>query len=169
MSKLSDISSDVFKFDFDEDSNLSIASIIQWFRSHIGSLNNLINKDYTIHSTTYEIIDGSGTEIDEQAVAIFKKMYEIAYLKRLSRSNLGASSYDIVQIQSDGANFRTVSKNDTAKTYNQMAKDCQDELKQLLNTYRLCKYSALQVQSDDKYPRNGVINNDYSYNPVVVV
>lgn len=148
---VTDLASDTYKFDLNEPSDLSVAFIAQWYRSHVGDLNNYLNKGYNVNSL-YEIVDSSGSAIDDDAAAIFKKLFEISYNKRQSRSFLGAAGVDsITVIQQDGIVTRGVDRNQIAKSYNDLYKEAKLELKQLLNNYRLKASSPKHVESDDKY------------------
>jgi len=133
---LSDLASDTWKFELNEPEDVSLAFIAQWYRTHIGDLNNLINNGYYINDS-YEIEDSSGVAIDEDAASIFKKLFEIYYLKKQSKSFLGANGVDsISQITQDGITFKGVERNGIAKTYNELYKEAKNELKSLLNNYK---------------------------------
>jgi len=146
---LSDLASDTWKFELNEPEDVSLAFIAQWYRTHIGDLNNLINNGYYINDS-YEIEDSSGVAIDEDAASIFKKLFEIYYLKKQSKSFLGANGVDsISQITQDGITFKGVERNGIAKTYNELYKEAKNELKSLLNNYKFNKSLAVHVIGDD--------------------
>jgi hypothetical protein len=146
---ITDLANDTFIYDLDSPSDTSIPAIAQWYRVHISDLNNLINNGYTINSS-YEIVDSSGVAINEDAASIFKKLFEIYYLKKQSKSFLGANGVDsISQVTQDGITFKGIERNGIAKTYNELYKEAKGELKTLLNNYKFNRATALQVEGDD--------------------
>jgi AAA+ ATPase superfamily predicted ATPase len=147
---ITDLASDTWKFDLSEPEDLSVAFIAQYYRTHIGDLNNLINNGYSIDPTTYEIIDSSGTAIDTDAASIFKKIFEIFYLKKQSKSFLGANGVDQVKsINQDSIVVTLVERNQNAKNYSELAKEAKNELRQLLNSYKQNRATPRQVVGDD--------------------
>ncbi len=157
---VTDLASDTYKFDLNEPSDLSVAFIAQWYRTHVGDLNNLLNNGYTVDNSQ-EIIDSSGSNIDTDAAAIFKKLFEIDYNKRQSRAYLGAAGVDsITVIQQDGIVTRGVDRNQIAKSYNQLYQESRMELKQMLNNYRFKNSTPKHVESDDKYSIYDVENTN---------
>jgi len=165
---ITDLSSDTWKFDLDEPDDLSVAFIAQYYRVHIGDLNNLINQGFYI-SDTYEIVDENGNEIDVDAVSIYKKLFEIYYFRKQSKTYLGAGGVDsVVSVTQDGTTFRGVERNGIAKTYNDLLKESKNDLKNLVNNYKFNRSTARQVVGDDFLgddcvrvvdPRNG--NSSY--------
>jgi hypothetical protein len=152
--KLSDISSDTWMSELNEDSDSSIASIAQWYRGNIGSLNNLISSNYYIDPNTFEIINSdSGTEIGVNEVAIFKKMFLIYYYSKTMKKFLGVLGIDTVKsINQDGIIVVLNDRNQISKIYLELKKNAQEELKQLLNNFKFNKTRGLQVEGDDKLP-----------------
>ena len=159
---VTDLASDTWKFDLDEPSEISVAYVAQWYRVHIGDLNNIINNGYEINSS-YEIIDSSGNNIDDDAASIFKKLFEISYFKKQSKSFLGANAIDIVNtVTQDGITVRGIDRNGIAKTYNDLYKEAKLELKNLLNNYKYNRGNAGEVKSDDFIDtRNLTITDQY--------
>lgn len=149
MAKISDIASEIF-LSLGEPSDISLASIAQKLRFTIGDLSNLLNNDFTISTSSYEILDEDGAEISESASAILKKLYEIYYWKKNSQAFLGAAGVNnVVSLQQDGIVTRFVERNGISKTYLQMYKDARDELKQLLNNFKYNRATPSQVKGDD--------------------
>ena len=168
MAKVVDIASDIWKLELDEPEEISVASIAQWLRTKIGDLNNLINQGFYINDS-YEIIDENGVEINEDAVSIFKKLYEIYYFKRQSKNYLGAGGVDsISQVTQDGITVRGIDRNNIAKSYNDLYKEAKNELKVLLNNYKYNRISPTDVVGDDYLSENpplivNPINNASTY------
>jgi hypothetical protein len=165
---VTDIASDTWLLDLSEPDDVSVASIAQWYRVHIGDLNNLINQGFNINSS-YEIVDENGTAINDDAASIFKKLYEIHYFKKQSKSYLGAAGINsVTQVTQDGTTVRGVDRNGIAKTYNDLLKESKVDLKQLLNNYKYNRSTAKHVETDDKYTINepqifDSLNNSTSY------
>lgn len=154
---IADLASDTWKFDLDEPTEISVAYVAQWYRVHIGDLNNLINNGYNINSS-YQIVDDSGVAIDEDAASIFKKLFEITYFKKQSKLFLGANAVDVVNsVSQDGIVFKGLNRNEISKTYNELYKEAKNELKQLLNNFKYNRGRAAQIESDDKYSKFDII------------
>lgn len=154
---ITDLASDTWKFDLSEPEDLSVAFIAQYYRTHIGDLNNLINQGFYINDS-YEIIDENGNSIDVDAASIFKKLFEIFYFKKQSKSFLGANGIDsIVQVSQDGHVFRGVDRNGIAKTYNDLLKESKNDLRQLLNNYKYNRSTPRHVVGDDIYSKNSPV------------
>ena len=149
MSKLVDISNEVF-LENDSPTDLSIASISQWFRGNYKSLNNILNKNYFLNDSL-EITNGDdGQELGEDEAAIFKKMHSIHYLTRKIRQNLGAAGVNVLlDVTADGATVRTVDRTRISSVYIQLRKEETAELKILVNSYKIKHSSNSQVVGDD--------------------
>ena len=110
--KVVDIASELFE-ELGSPTDTSITAITYWVRSHVGSLNNLVFKDYTVNGTTLEIINSDEAEIGINEVSILKKLYEIYRWDVLIRSRLVAlDSDDLIEVTDEGSSVRKVSKND---------------------------------------------------------
>ena len=68
--KIVDIADEIFR-ELDQPTDVSIPQIAFWIRVNVGSLNNLINTEYTIDTTTLEI--SPDPAIEEKS--ILKKLY----------------------------------------------------------------------------------------------
>lgn len=149
--KIVDISDELFN-ELGEPDDISIASVAFWLRTNVGSLNVLLNKDYSINESTLEIesINNSFT-ISEKS--IFKKLYIIHYYDRQLRKTLNSISLDsVVSISDEGSSVTKVNKNELSKTFSSIKKQEMLELKELLNKYELNEVSPLQVAGDDTIP-----------------
>jgi hypothetical protein len=150
-SKIVDISDEIYR-ELGEPSDLSIASVAFWLRTNIGKLNVLLNKPYLINETTLEIYSSDETKdpfgINEKT--IFKKIYTLYYYERLFRNALGAASTDsVIEIDQNGFRAKRVNKNELAKTYSELKKQADAELKILLDKYDINGVTPLQVVGDD--------------------
>jgi hypothetical protein len=151
---LADLASDTWLLDLGEPDDISVAVIAQWYRSHIGDLNNYINNGYNLNSA-YEIVDENNNAIDENAASIFKKLYNIYYLNKQSQSFLGANGVDSIKsINQDGIIVTLTDKNQIAKNYSDLYKEAKLELKSLLNNYKYNRTRPSHVETDDRLPHN---------------
>jgi len=147
---------------------ISIASIAAYYRNNIGKINNLLHKDYSVDSTSLELVDSSGTEIGEEEFAIYEKIYIIGFHDRLIRNSLGVGNVDIVtDVSADGASVRMLNRNSIGQSYIQVRKELKEELKQLINAYRYNNSSAKQITGDEissvlRWPSNGKKRLGYS-------
>lgn len=149
--KIVDVADEVYR-ELGEPADISIASVAYWLRSNIGKLNVLLNKPYLISETTLEIYSSDEKKdpfgINEKA--IFKKIYTVYYYERLFRNALGAASTDsVIDISQNGFSARKINKNELAKTYSELKKQADIELKMLLDKYEINEVAPLQVAGDD--------------------
>ena len=149
--KIVDVADEVYR-ELGEPADISIASVAYWLRTNIGKLNVLLNKPYLISDTTLEIYSSDEAKdpfgINEKA--IFKKIYTVYYYERLFRNALGAASTDsTLEINQNGFSARKINKNELAKTYSDLKKQSDAELKMLHDKYELNEVSPLQVAGDD--------------------
>lgn len=149
--KIVDISDEVYR-ELGEPDDISIASVAFWLRTNIGSLNVLINKDYSINQSTLEI-ESSDNDFTINEKSIFKKLYVIHYYDRQLRKTLVSVSLDsVVSISDEGSSVTKVNKNELSKTFAGIKKQEMAELKELLNNYDLNAVAPLQVAGDDSIP-----------------
>jgi hypothetical protein len=137
--------------DLDSPSTLSPSAIGYWVRENIGALNNLIFTVYELSESGAEI----SPELGENEKAILKKIYMVYYYGKKVNENLGAASNDIVvEVSQDGQTVRKVNKIELSKTYIQLKKDEGEELKKLIQGYKVGKASPRQVAGDDVFEAN---------------
>lgn len=163
--KIVDIADEICR-ELGQPADISIASVAYWLRTNLGRLNVLLNKPYLISDTTLEIYSSDETNdpfgINEKT--IFKKIYTVYYYERLFRNALGAASTDsVIDISQNGFSARKVNKNELAKTYSDLKKQADAELKILLDKYELNEVNPLQVAGDDTIPG---LNYPYIYGNV---
>lgn len=148
--KVVDIADEIYR-ELDSPTDLSIPAISFWIRSNVGALNNYINTKFLINAGL-EVEDS----VDEnkvlalEEVAILKKMYFIHDYEKKLRSVLGAASLDaVIQISDLGTSIRKVNKNEVGKTFAQVKKQEQEELKNMIAAYKMAASSPRQVAGDD--------------------
>ncbi len=151
--KVVDIANELYS-ELGSPTNTSLAAISFWLRSNIGRLNNLINENFSILESTYEIIntlsDDTTEEININAAAILKKMYYLHYYDVLIRANIGASGTDSsIEIESDGMRVRKVSKTEIGRNLISIKKSEMEEFNSLVTAYKTNKSAPRQVAGDD--------------------
>jgi hypothetical protein len=151
--KVVDIANEIY-LELGSPTTTNLAAISFWVRSNIGRLNNLINENFSILESTYEIIntlsDNTTEEISINAVAILKKMYSLHYYDTLIRQNIGASSTDsFIEIESDGMRVRKVSKTEVGRNLISIKKSEVEEFNSLVTAYKTNKAAPRQVAGDD--------------------
>jgi hypothetical protein len=138
--------SDEIHRDLNMPTDVSVASITFWLRSHIGDLNNLLVTAYALTEDSSEF----DPELGEEEKSIFKKLYLVHYYDFRIRENLGAAAQDVIlEVSSDGANVRTVNRNELAKSYTSLRKMESDMVGSMVNAYRRRGSAPLQVAGDD--------------------
>jgi len=143
--KIVDIADEIFR-ELDQPTDVSIPQIAFWIRVNVGSLNNLINTEYTIDTTTLEI--SPDPAIEEKS--ILKKLYSIHYYSLKLRGSLGATAQDtILEVTSDGSTVRKVNRNETSKIYISLKRQEQHELNREVASYKLKNAAPIQVAGDD--------------------
>jgi len=147
--KIVDIADEIYR-EMGEPSDSSIASIAFWLRTNISRLNILINKPYTINEETLEISDTETDPFGINEKGIFKLIYTSYYYERLFRNALGAASTDsVIEIDQNGFRAKKVNKNELAKTYSDLKKQTDEQLKMMLDNYNINEVTPIQVAGDD--------------------
>lgn len=137
---INDIGEELF-LELDKPSDISISSISYYLKINLGSLNNSLDTNFTIDDA--QTLDPTPSE---SVKVIFKKQYLVYYYGKKSLSNLGAAALDsVIDISSDGARVRRVSKNDVSKSFNLLKQSAQRELNDLVNAYRLGQIDPLAI------------------------
>lgn len=136
-------------------SDLGIPVIVNWLKTNVGTLNNLINTSFYIKAATGEIEQekpGSTDveEIGENEKSVFKKLYNIYYYERKLRENIGVGSIDqAVEVSSNGMSVRKVSKTEIMRHLHEIKKQEHIELNLLVQAYKTNLASPRQVAGDD--------------------
>jgi uncharacterized protein YkvS len=160
--KVVDIADEIYR-DLGSPTDLSIAAISFWVRSHIGDLNNHIHANYGINETTYEIeqeIGGEKVIIGSGESSILKKMYIVHYYDIKIRYNIGAAATDtVIEVSDGGSSVRKINKNEVIKSLTSLKRQEYEELQRLISAYKISKSGPRQVAGDDttegKYGSDG--------------
>ena len=111
--KVVDIADQIFR-ELGEPTSLSIPPITFWIRSNVGRLNNAINTEFSVNSTSLEIerkIGVTETNIGIDEAIILVKMYSVYYYDTQIRANIkGLETDAVVEVSSDGMRVRKTSK-----------------------------------------------------------
>jgi homoserine dehydrogenase len=154
---VNDIANEIF-IELNSPQDVTSSAIAYWLKTHIGDLNILINKNYTVNQNTSEISSSNPNEkFGFLEKSIFKMVYMIHYYERLFRNALGAASVDsVVSVTDDGSTVVKINKNEIAKNYAQLRKQINEELLTLTKNYNLNETKPIQVAGDD------IIQGSYS-------
>ncbi|HAI40539.1 MAG TPA: hypothetical protein DCM40_21790 [Maribacter sp.] len=118
----------------------------------------MINSTYSLNSTTLEleqtVTDDTGAdvtlEIGDGERAIMKKMYMVHYYDQQIRSNITTLGTDtVISVSDDGSSVTKVNRNEINKVYHQIKKQEHEELKELVNAFKLSKSIPIQVAGND--------------------
>lgn len=160
--KVVDISDAIYR-DLGEPSSLSIPAIAFWIRENVGSLNNAINTDFSVNSTSLEIqreINGVATNIGIDEASILKKMYTVHYYDtKIRASVVGVETDSVVEVSSDGMRVRKTSKTDIIRNLTSVKRLETEELNRMVAYYKVHKAVPRQVAGDDT--TEGFYNGGY--------
>jgi hypothetical protein len=128
-----------------EPDDFSIAAIAAWVRRNIGGLNNMLNIDLDVDSTTFEI----SPNLSDMQKYIFKKMYSVYYFDIKIKSTGSLATTDFITIKDDIGNVQKANKNEVLRNYITVRKQEYQELRDLITQYKNNSISPLQVSGDD--------------------
>ena len=117
------------------ETGIPTGKVVTWLQSNLGKFNVAIEEDFYLNDSG--CITGADGLMDVNHSGIYTEMYYCDYYRQKATELLGAASFDWTLIEGDEqGTVRKVSKNEQAKTYNQMSKKCKENLKQLIDWYR---------------------------------
>lgn len=117
--------------DLDNDASLSVSYVQLWLIGNIGKLNNAIGTNIQLSCNDFNPLP-----TDDQK-DILKWYFTCRYYANLAKNSLGAAAYDFSEVSEGDSTIRKVSKNEIAKTYNTLAKQCEESLKEVIKFYRM--------------------------------
>jgi hypothetical protein len=141
MSQIETIALSIYETEFDEDSTFAnLSSITGWLSENIGLLNTLIHTNFS----------GEDPNFGLEEIAIYKELYLCNYYNKMTRNILrgisSTSSSDNIISVSDGDNrIQFANKNEIAKTYKDLAKECKVRLDSLVSKYNIYASKPLQI------------------------
>ncbi len=147
--KVVDIATEIH-IEIGQPTDTSIASIAYWVRSKTGEINNLLFESFEIDEDTYEILDANGDEISINAVSVIKKLYKVYYYEVQIRGHMSAVSTDtILEVTDQGSSVKKINRNEVSKTLATLKRAEQDELSDLISSYKIRLSTPNQVTGDD--------------------
>ena len=165
--KVVDIADEVFR-ELGNPTTISIPAIAFWLRTNFGGLNNSINRDFSIKSSTLELVrdvDGIETEMTADEASVLKKMYNVHYCDQQIRTNLGAASTDaVIEVSSDGQKVRKINKTEIIRHLVAIKKQKLDELNSMIHAFKTNASEPRQVTGDDRVEGNYNPHGSESYN-----
>ena len=139
--------------------DVAIPAIDFWLRNNIGQLNSRLDTAVIITDNDFS------PQLNEEEKDIFKAIYQIYWLNRLIKNNLGAAAYagEVTQIKEGNRTIVGTNKNDVAKTYVMLKKDAVQELNFLIQAYKFNRSDPREskVVDDCNYYSNGYYGNNY--------
>lgn len=132
------------------ETSITTGSVYLWLTNSLGSLNDKLNTNFYINDSGC-IESGLGSGMNSAHSGIYTEMYFCYYLSRQATKRLGAAEYDWTEIDGDEeGSVRRVSKNEQAKTYRLLAKDCNENLNSLVAWYKRKEFEPKQVLYNDR-------------------
>lgn len=167
MTKIIDISTNLFNNELGQPTNISVPALCTYFRYNVGNLNNLLGTNFNLNNyqgtpNYLEIIVGQDntTLIDDEAAAIYKYVYLVSYYQRMITAFTGVGDINLlIQATSDQGTLRFTDRANLAKLYLQLRKDVESTLNRLVNKYKFANKESLQITGDDLFVKP---NNIYS-------
>lgn len=134
---LIDLASNIWYNDLLESDDTSVAKILTWLLSNVGSLN--------IRLSTRIKISGNECvpELTDAQAVIFSIIYLYNYYVRQMKANLGAAQFSVLEVTEGDSTVRMVNRNEVAKTYRGLAQDTLLDLNKLAMEYK--RNSSLPV------------------------
>ena len=140
-------------------SEVAVPVIDFWLRNNIGQLNSRLDTAVIITDNDFS------PQLNEEEKDIFKAIYQIYWLNRLIKNNLGAAAYagEVTQIKEGNRTIVGTNKNDVAKTYLFLKKDAVQELNFLIQAYKFNRSDPRESKVVDNcnYYGNGYYGNNY--------
>ena len=121
--------------DLDNDSSLSSSFVQSWLIGNVGKLNNAIGSAIEI-VTVATVSEFSPLPTDDQK-DIFKWLFQCQYFSNLAKNSLGAAAFDWISLSEGDSSVKRVSKNDLAKSYSELLKQCRASLNEMIKHYRM--------------------------------
>jgi len=123
------------------DTGTSVSTTVSWLQSNLGKLNSHLRTEFILSgdrdggvSGLEPVISPDMTQIQS---GIYNEMYFCYWLNKKSRQMVGSMDYDWVEMQGeDQGKVKRVSNTEKSKVYKDLAKDCQENLKELIKEYQ---------------------------------
>lgn len=122
---------DICYRELDSPDDTSIPNIVFFLTANLSQLNTLIGSSYSLDDNQEPT-----PELGDSESVILKYIYLIHYYNRIIRSNLQAGAYDVMELQEGDTTIRQASRNELAKSYNQLKMALEDRLHRLISSYK---------------------------------
>jgi hypothetical protein len=141
-----------------DETGIANSLVVTWFQNNLYKLNLALGTGFVTNSSGYIEPD-----MNQFESGIYEQQYFCYYYKKKANANLGASSWDWTEIRGeDQGTIRKVSKNETAKTYLQLSKECEQSLKDLIEWY--AEQDMVMVGQILLGDRGDIASGDLMYN-----
>jgi hypothetical protein len=127
-----------------------VPSISGWAEANIGSLNIYINSCYSISGANFSPVFGANES------GIYMEMYNVKHYEsqiRLAVNGIATPSsgisLDWVELRDGDSTIRRSNPADLARVYRGLKKDAQDELNNMIETYRANEANPSQITGDE--------------------
>lgn len=128
--------------DLDNDSSLSVSYITSWIRNNVGKVNNMLGVSFELdNNLEYTPC------IDNNVKDIIKNMYICHYYNLQAKSNLGASAFDVIEVRDGDSVGRVANKTDKAKVLATIAKQCSEDLAEVIKFYKANRCLPMSISS----------------------
>ena len=128
-------------------SDISLPYVAYYYRNAIGYINNLLSTSFVTESDSPFNISPA---LNESEKMIFYELFQIHYISKLVKENMGAAGFDsVVEVSSDNASVRKVDRNQVFRSYLQLRDQHQKTLDKMINNYKLGSFDPLAVFGDD--------------------
>lgn len=154
--QISDIAQE-FHEDVDGPTDYSVGALGFWIRGRVGELNNLLFQSFALNDAGDEI----SPPIGDQEKAVLRSMFMIYWHGRIIRQNLTNFNY-VVELTSDGGTVRKAQPSQHAMAFQKLRSDEIENLKDLVNTYRISKGAPTQVAGIDCIQYVGGLPDQYT-------
>jgi len=116
------------------DTTTPTGSVSTWLKTNLGQLNLRLGEGFSLSG------DCIIPDMSQNVSGIYTEMYYCYYYNKQAGKNLGAAGYDWTEINGDEqGTIRRVSKNEIAKTFRTLSKDCRENLDKLTEWYNNSK------------------------------
>ncbi len=164
MNDFGNLATQIVTYDFPDDTgSYPVSYVSGWLEANIGELSLLLNEDYLVDATGAIYVDTS-TGLNNQEIDIFKKLYEIHYYDKSSRTSLRTAAYststDWIVLKEGDTTIQRQNKNSVAKTYNELSASAREDLKDLVFNLNRLKSGPRQVFGADAIPSYDAFSSD---------
>lgn len=138
MATIGEIATNILNNEFDGDTGvIAVSSISGWLDANVGTLNTLINQDFT-----------TGEDFGQEEETIFSKLYLHSYYTKQSRNALRGiitNSSNLLSVAEGDSRVSFVNKNEVSKVYKGLSTDAWNELQRLAHKYNMYQSPPSQV------------------------